>query len=153
MRSADDEVTSKIIATASRIHSRCSFHHRRRLLEMRMGAISLLFHHFPSFIPSPFLLQFPLFCFPLYIPSFPSAPVLFTLSPSFLFSTPSTSPKNPARWSGGVLESPPAGPGAAETQNDFGKAVFTARCYASAVLAMALCPSVCLSVRHKSVFY
>ena len=31
--------------------------------------------------------------------------------------------------------------------------VFTARCYASAVLAMALCPSVCLSVRHKSVFY
>ena len=27
--------------------------------------------------------------------------------------------------------------------------VFTARCYASAVLAMALC----LSVRHKSVFY
>ena len=24
---------------------------------------------------------------------------------------------------------------------------------ASAVLAMALCPSVCLSVRHKSVFY
>jgi len=26
-------------------------------------------------------------------------------------------------------------------------------CYASAVLAMALCPSVCLSVRHKSVFY
>ena len=31
--------------------------------------------------------------------------------------------------------------------------VCTARCYASAVLAMALCPSVCLSVRHKSVFY
>ena len=31
--------------------------------------------------------------------------------------------------------------------------VFTARCYASAVLAMALCPSVRLSVRHKSVFY
>ena len=35
--------------------------------------------------------------------------------------------------------------------------VFTARCYASAVLAMALClsvrPSVCLSVRHKPVFY
>ena len=36
--------------------------------------------------------------------------------------------------------------------------VFTARCYASAVLAMALCPSVrpfvcLLSVRHKSVFY
>jgi len=27
--------------------------------------------------------------------------------------------------------------------------IFTARCYASAVLAMALCPS----VRHKSVFY
>ena len=25
--------------------------------------------------------------------------------------------------------------------------IFTARCYASAVLAMALCPSVCLSVR------
>jgi len=25
--------------------------------------------------------------------------------------------------------------------------LFTARCYASAVLAMALCPSVCLSVR------
>jgi len=36
-------------------------------------------------------------------------------------------------------------------------AIFTARCYASAVLAMALCPSVCpsvrLSVRHKSEFY
>ena len=35
--------------------------------------------------------------------------------------------------------------------------IFTARCYASAVLAMTLClsvrPSVCLSVRHKSVFY
>ena len=35
--------------------------------------------------------------------------------------------------------------------------IFTARCYASAVLAMALClsvcPSVCPSVRHKSVFY
>ena len=34
---------------------------------------------------------------------------------------------------------------------------FTARCYASAVLAMAMCPSVCLSVClsicHKSVFY
>jgi len=38
-----------------------------------------------------------------------------------------------------------------------GLTVFTARCYASAVLAMGLClsvrPSVCLSVRHKSVFY
>jgi len=38
-----------------------------------------------------------------------------------------------------------------------GNPIFTARCYASAVLAMALCPSVrlsvCLSVRHKSVFY
>ena len=37
------------------------------------------------------------------------------------------------------------------------KMIFIARCYASAVLAMALCPSVrpsvCLSVRHKSVFY
>jgi len=33
-------------------------------------------------------------------------------------------------------------------------AVFiTARCCASAVLAMALCPSVCPSVRHKPVFY
>ena len=31
--------------------------------------------------------------------------------------------------------------------------VFTARCYASAVLAMAVCLSVRLSVRHKSVFY
>jgi len=31
--------------------------------------------------------------------------------------------------------------------------LFTARCYASAVLAMALCPSVCLSVRHKSELY
>ena len=31
--------------------------------------------------------------------------------------------------------------------------VFTARCYASAVLAIALFLSVCLSVRHKSVFY
>ena len=35
--------------------------------------------------------------------------------------------------------------------------IFTARCHASAVLAMALClsvrPSVCLSVCHKSVFY
>jgi len=31
----------------------------------------------------------------------------------------------------------------------------TARCYASAVLAMGLCPSVsvCLSVCHKPVFY
>jgi len=29
----------------------------------------------------------------------------------------------------------------------------TARCYASAVLEMGLCPSVCLSVCHKSVFY
>jgi len=34
-----------------------------------------------------------------------------------------------------------------------GTAVFTARCYASPVLAMGLCLSVCLSVRHKSVFY
>jgi len=34
-----------------------------------------------------------------------------------------------------------------------GITIFTARCYASAVLAMALCPSVCPSVRHKSVFY
>jgi len=37
------------------------------------------------------------------------------------------------------------------------KQVFTARCYASAVLAMGLCPSVCvcvcLSVCHKPVFY
>jgi len=33
------------------------------------------------------------------------------------------------------------------------ESVFTARCYASAVLAMALCLSVCLSVRHKPVFY
>ena len=33
------------------------------------------------------------------------------------------------------------------------RSVFTARCYASAVLAMALCPSVRLSVRHKSEFY
>ena len=37
--------------------------------------------------------------------------------------------------------------------------VYIARCYASAVLAMALyvrpsvCPSVRLSIRHKSVFY
>ena len=31
--------------------------------------------------------------------------------------------------------------------------VFTARCYASAVLAMGLCLSVCPSVRHKSVSY
>jgi len=31
--------------------------------------------------------------------------------------------------------------------------IFNARCYASAVLAMALCLSVCLSVRHKSEFY
>ena len=32
---------------------------------------------------------------------------------------------------------------------------FTARCYTSAVLAMGLCPSVCLSVSvcHKPVFY
>jgi len=28
--------------------------------------------------------------------------------------------------------------------------IFTARCYASAVLAMALCPSVCLSVTNRS---
>ena len=34
-----------------------------------------------------------------------------------------------------------------------GKIFFTTRCYASAVLAMGLCLSVCLSVRHKSVFY
>jgi len=33
------------------------------------------------------------------------------------------------------------------------RSVFTARCYAFAVLAMVLCPSVRLSVRHKSVFY
>jgi len=32
-------------------------------------------------------------------------------------------------------------------------AVFTVRCYASAVLAMALCPSVSVSVCHKSEFY
>jgi len=32
-----------------------------------------------------------------------------------------------------------------------GLSVFTARCYASAVLAMGLCP--CLSVCHKPVFY
>jgi len=31
--------------------------------------------------------------------------------------------------------------------------VFTARCYASAVLAMALCLSVRPSVHHKSEFY
>ena len=31
--------------------------------------------------------------------------------------------------------------------------IFTARCYASAVLAMGLCLSVRLSVRHKSVFF
>ena len=31
--------------------------------------------------------------------------------------------------------------------------VITARCYASAVLAMGMCLSVRLSVRHKSVFY
>ena len=123
MRSADDEVTSKIIATASRIYSRCSFHQRRRLLEMRMGAISLPSRHFPSSIPSPFLLHFPFFCFPLYIPSFPFAPVLLPLSPSFLFSLFSLPPKI-HRWSGGALESPPAGPGAAWTQNDFGEAVF-----------------------------
>ena len=33
--------------------------------------------------------------------------------------------------------------------------IFTARCYASAVLAIGLCPSVCvcLSLCHKPVFY
>ena len=31
--------------------------------------------------------------------------------------------------------------------------VFTARCYASAVLAMGLCLSVCVCVCHKSEFY
>ena len=35
--------------------------------------------------------------------------------------------------------------------------IFTARCYASAVLAVVVCPSVCLSVRlsvcHKPVLY
>jgi len=31
--------------------------------------------------------------------------------------------------------------------------IFTAQYYASAVLAMALCLSDCLSVCHKSVFY
>ena len=35
----------------------------------------------------------------------------------------------------------------------FSGVVFTARCYASAVLAMALCLSVCPSIRHKSEFY
>jgi len=35
------------------------------------------------------------------------------------------------------------------THHDDGLAVFTARCYASAVLAMGLCLSVC----HKSEFY
>ena len=30
--------------------------------------------------------------------------------------------------------------------SDVTKTIFTARCYASAVLAMALCPSVCLSI-------
>jgi len=34
---------------------------------------------------------------------------------------------------------------------DCGLLVFTARCYASAVLAMALCPSVCLSVCPSQV--
>jgi len=33
----------------------------------------------------------------------------------------------------------------------FAAGIFTARCYASAVLAMGLCPSVC--VCHKPVFY
>ena len=31
--------------------------------------------------------------------------------------------------------------------------IFTTRCYASAVLAMGLCPSVCVCVCHKPVFY
>ena len=31
--------------------------------------------------------------------------------------------------------------------------IFTARRYASAVLAVIVCPSVCLSVRHKSELY
>ena len=31
--------------------------------------------------------------------------------------------------------------------------IFTARCYASAVLAMGLCLSVCVCVCHKSEFY
>ena len=31
--------------------------------------------------------------------------------------------------------------------------VFIARCYASAVLAMGLCPSVCVCVCHKPAFY
>ena len=31
--------------------------------------------------------------------------------------------------------------------------IFTARYYASTVLAMALCLSVCPSIRHKSEFY
>jgi len=34
---------------------------------------------------------------------------------------------------------------------DLEKMVFTARCYASAVLAMGLCPSVCLSVCPSQV--
>jgi len=33
----------------------------------------------------------------------------------------------------------------------FDRSVFTARCYASAVLAMALCPAVCLSVCPSQV--
>ena len=38
---------------------------------------------------------------------------------------------------------------------EFFPQVFTARCYACAVLAMGLCPclSVCVCVRHKSEFY
>jgi len=37
--------------------------------------------------------------------------------------------------------------------SDDSVAVFTARCYASEVLAMGLCPCLCLSVCHKPVFY
>jgi len=35
----------------------------------------------------------------------------------------------------------------------FARSFFTARCYASAVLAMGLCPSVSVCVCHKPVFY
>jgi len=74
------------------------------------------------------------------------------------------------RSPGGVLWTPPAESGAKKILNQYGMSedqnrpmyttevpvqsrVFTTRCYAYAVLAMGLCPSVSVSVCHKPVFY
>jgi len=87
----NDSLPGKILQSAELLPwHRCR--HRRRLLEMSMGAISFVFHPFPSFLPipsplffspSPFLLSslHPLSSFPL--------PSLFSpLSLPFLFPSP-----------------------------------------------------------------